>query len=167
MNGRRFARFACLFALWLGGLYAVLQIPFVQAFVRDPYSAAQVASTAAVLRILGVAASVDGLVLRAPGFDMRITNELLGGCNGLNVVVILIAAVAAYPAPIRHRLVGIAVGAAVLFIVNVVRLVSLYFVGAHAPGLEEMMHLYVWQVLLIAVTGFIWFQWAERVPGPE
>jgi len=54
------------------------------------------------------------------------------------------------------------VGVSVLFVVNVVRLVSLYYVGVHWPSALDVVHQVVWQSLVIAIVVAMWLLWAGR-----
>jgi exosortase family protein XrtM len=106
-------------------------------------------------------AVADGSRVASPrgGIDIK------RGCEGFEVVIILFAALIAYPAPIRWRLAGIAAGMAGIYVVNLVRIVSLYFVFVHAPERFDFAHLFLWQSLIIlAAAGYflLWIHLQQR-----
>jgi archaeosortase B (VPXXXP-CTERM-specific) len=84
-------------------------------------------------------------------------------CTAFALVFLYGAAVLAYPATWRQRVVGLAVGIPALFALNLIRLVTLAWVGLHIPERFEAVHLYWWQGFLIAFTGLGWFAWARFV----
>ena len=59
------------------------------------------------------------------------------GCNGVNVVILLWAAILAYPANLKWKLTGLAGGLAAIQILNLFRLISLYYLGQYSPPLFE------------------------------
>ena len=53
--------------------------------------------------------------------------EIRDGCNGVNVVILLWAAILAYPSNWRWKVTGLAAGLAAIQFLNLFRLISLYF----------------------------------------
>jgi len=70
----------------------------------------------------------------------------------MDVKTLFVAAVLAWPAPWRRRLAAAASGVALLFVVNVIRISSLYFVGLHLPSAFETIHLELWPIVMIAIA---------------
>lgn len=87
------------------------------------------------------------------------------GCTATLVMATYAAAVIAYPTDRRSRAWGVAAGAAALFVVNLLRLVSLGWVGLHARASFDAVHMYWWQVFYVAGTGVLWFAWAWWTSG--
>ena len=44
---------------------------------------------------------------------------------------------------------------------NLFRIVSLFFVGAYFPKVFHMVHVDGWQALFILITLFLWIAWAR------
>lgn len=113
-----------------------------------------------LIQLCGGAVIRQGAILSAPtrGFAM----EILNGCNGVNVVVLLCAAIIAYPAKWKWRLIGLAGGIAAVQGFNFVRLISLFYLGQHNKPLFDFAHLYLWETLILldAVVVFGW--WSRR-----
>ena len=87
-------------------------------------------------------------------------------CTGLSLVALLVAFVLAYPASSRARLAGLAWGALVLFVANIVRLVSCAYVMRYRPEWFAATHEYVWQIGLVGLTFALLVVWARGV-SPE
>jgi exosortase/archaeosortase family protein len=66
--------------------------------------------------------------------------NVLNGCEGLELVFLLIAAFAAYPLPWRRRILGMAMGIAVAYIANQGRLVALWYAYVHDRQLFGVLH---------------------------
>jgi exosortase/archaeosortase family protein len=79
------------------------------------------------------------------------------------------AAVLALPAVWWRKAAALVAGLAALVAFNVVRLVSLYYVGVYLPAQFEVMHIDVWPVLMIAFTVldfYVCTRWLDREPAP-
>jgi exosortase H (IPTLxxWG-CTERM-specific) len=85
------------------------------------------------------------------------------GCNGLEAVIILIAAVVAFPARWHHKLVGLLAGFLAIQALNLVRIISLFYLGQHSMIWFEWFHLYLWQALIILDAVFVWLIWLRWV----
>lgn len=154
-------QFSAGFAGLLALFYALTLTPWYTAWFRI-YLRATVATAHALLHLLGQATTVSGTVISSAAC----TVDVRRGCDGLEPVALFAAAVLAVPlVGVRGKLWGIAAGVASLLALNQVRIVSLYFIGAHWPGLFELMHVEVWQVVFILlgiVLWVCWVQWALR-----
>lgn len=99
----------------------------------------------------------------------RVTLDIMKGCEGFEVMVILVAAMLAYPAPWGKRAAGLVAGCALLYILNVVRLVCLYVVARYRPALFDALHVVFWQSLLVCLGALMflaWVRWIHRPPRP-
>lgn len=88
---------------------------------------------------------------------------IIDECTAVVLILIYLAAVLAYPATARQRAIGLAIGVPSLFLLNLVRLVTLAWIGLHAPNLFEAIHVFWWQAFLIGITGLGWFCWARFI----
>jgi exosortase H (IPTLxxWG-CTERM-specific) len=91
---------------------------------------------------------------------------ILAGCNGIEAMIVLAAAMLAYPAPLKHRLAGIAVGIIAIQALNLVRIVSLFYIGQWNREVFEWAHLYAWQVLIMLDALIVWLLWLRALPRP-
>ena len=81
-----------------------------------------------------------------------------------------IFAVLAWPIPVTRarRATGLIVGSLLLLLLNLVRIMSLYYTGIYFPGAFEIMHIDVWQpafIVLAVLIWVFWLQWASRIPA--
>ena len=89
--------------------------------------------------------------------------EIRSNCNAIYEVGLYTAAVWAFPASWRERLIGTLVGAAILYVVNIVRIASLLAVGLLQPAWFETSHLYAWQAVFLVVVATCWIAWVSRI----
>jgi len=111
-----------------------------------------------VLNLFGEGATVSKQVLASPRFSVAIFN----GCNGLEAILVFVCGVVAFPAPWRRKLTGILLGFLAIQVFNVVRVVSLFYVGALRPQWFSVSHVFVWQSLVILFGVVLWLVWVHR-----
>ncbi|MBC2717702.1 MAG: archaeosortase/exosortase family protein [Desulfobacteraceae bacterium] len=85
--------------------------------------------------------------------------KIARGCEGIEGVIILIAAILAFPAGIKSKLFGIIGGIFVLYILNLFRIAGLYYTLKYKPALFDMMHVYVGQTLIILIAFLYFIAW--------
>ncbi len=86
------------------------------------------------------------------------------GCNGVEATIVLIAAMLAFPAPWREKLVGLAAGIVAVQGLNLVRVISLFYLGQWNLQVFEWAHLYVWQALIMLDVLVVWLIWVRLLP---
>jgi exosortase H (IPTLxxWG-CTERM-specific) len=94
------------------------------------------------------------------GFGVRIER----GCNGVEALIILFAAIFAFPAPLKNKLVGFAIGFFAIQALNLVRIISLFYLGQWNQVAFEWFHLYLWQALIILDALVVWLVWLRTLP---
>lgn len=112
-----------------------------------------------VLMALGQGTHVSDVTIQAPTFAIAIRR----GCDAIEPTWLLCAAILAFPALLVRKLVGISIGIISLQLLNLVRIVSLFFIGSHFPTLFPTAHLEIWPMIfiLMAISLFIgWRGWA-------
>jgi len=114
--------------------------------------------TVSVLSLLGNPIRVSGTMISSPSYSM----EVVTACTGLFVTTIFLSAVIAYPSRLQAKLIGVLAGVPAIFLLNVVRLVSLFYIGRYLPKFADRAHLLVWQSLVILLTLVLWLFWVER-----
>lgn len=141
------------------GVFLLLQ-PFLLAigFVRwaNEVTAQLLALT---LTLLGNPSSALGTLVRSELFSLEIIFE----CTAILPIVLFAAAVAATPTAKRAKLWALGWGLPTIVLFNLVRLVSLVYIGRLAPKAFEIVHLLIWQPFIILFALALWLLWLERV----
>jgi exosortase H (IPTLxxWG-CTERM-specific) len=142
--------------------YIIVTSDPVNDHVIVPFTELIVRTTAAILRGIHEPIVVVGTVIRTSRFALDVRN----GCNAVEAMMLLAAAMIAFPATLRSRLAGLLVASVAIQIVNVIRVSSLVWLGEHHRGAFDVMHVAVWQtiVILAAVTMFVFWslKFAEK-----
>jgi exosortase H (IPTLxxWG-CTERM-specific) len=157
-------RFLLIFAISLAVLFGLLlappSVPAVDRFTRG-----LVTVSAAVIRLFGGHAVADGDLLQDPFTRFRI--QMAYGCNGAHVTILLWAAVLAFPATWKQKAMGLLAGTSAIHAVNLVRFISLFYVGIYNRSWFDFAHLYLWESLMMIDTLVIFWTWAHFVRKSE
>jgi exosortase H (IPTLxxWG-CTERM-specific) len=167
-------RFASMFMLLLGVLFFLNVLGPVQQHVILPFTSGLAWVCVELVHLFDASVTSSGNIISAPsGWAVQI----VAGCNGVEAVIILASALFAFPAPWKHRFVGLALGFLAIQGLNIVRIISLFYIGlwernACVQGVEchsvwfEWFHLYLWQALIILDALIVWLIWLRYLPRP-
>ncbi len=90
--------------------------------------------------------------------------DISKGCEGFEVMILLVSVMAVYPMRLRHKLTGIVLGCILVYGLNIIRIVSLYYLYMYASDIFELFHLLVWQAIIILIAWVYFMIWIDR-PG--
>ncbi len=159
-TNRREIRFLVLFALILGASFSLISLNWVNDHVIEPFTGGIATASASSLNLLGQGVTQKGSLIQAPRFSVNIKN----GCNGVEAMLIFLAAVLAFPAPWKSKLAGLALGTVAIQAINLVRVVALYLTGVYFPKVFNASHTVIWQTVVILASVLLWIYWANRLP---
>lgn len=158
---RRELGFLILFVLILGASFTLISWNPVNDRVIEPFTAAIARAGGATLNLLGQQTTMNGTVIRSERFAVNIRN----GCNGVEAMLIYFAAVLAFPATWKSRLLGVGLGFVAIQLVNLIRVVALFLTGVYLPKLFDSSHTVIWQTVVILSGVLLWILWANRFAG--
>jgi exosortase H (IPTLxxWG-CTERM-specific) len=158
-------RFVITFVACLLLLFTAELLQPVQDHVIVPFTSGLAHVSVWLMRLFdsSVIAQNDAIVdaLRGGGI------QIVAGCNGVEAVLILVSAVLAFPAPWKHKLIGIGLGFVAIQTLNLVRIISLYYLQRWNQVWFEWFHLYLWQALIVLDALVFWLIWLRWLPRPE
>ena len=155
--------FLVVFAVLVVGGFTLLSVHWVNDHLVEPFTAWVARASGWLLAALGQEIVRDGTILRSPDFAVNIEN----GCNGLETMLIFLAAVLAFPARWSARLSGLALGIVAIQAVNLVRVAALFLTGAYFPSFFDTSHTVVWQTVVILSGVLLWLLWAATLARPR
>jgi exosortase H (IPTLxxWG-CTERM-specific) len=156
-------RFIVLFLIYLFALFALELVQPVDEHVILPFTAGIAKVSVWLVSLFDSHAIAIGKELHSTTNGFAISIER--GCNGVEAVIILVSAMLAFPAPWKHRLVGIGLGFVAIQALNLVRIISLFYLGQWNRTWFDWFHLYLWQALIVldALVAFlIWLRYLPR-----
>jgi exosortase/archaeosortase family protein len=145
---RRFLiRFAALAVVLLGVYYFPYGDGSLVGRCLDHYLHAYAVVSAGVLRIFEPNIQVVHTQIIGH-YSLRIIKT----CDAMDVSTLFVSAIVAWPSGWRNRLMAAVAGVALLFVFNVARICTLYFVGMRSPSWFEIVHLELWPIVLLVVA---------------
>lgn len=140
-------RFALIFTALLIGLFTLELLDPVQAAVIQPFTGWLADISAAIMMPLDEHVRASGRVIRHTETGFAVSIE--AGCNGVEAAIVLIAGVLAFPAKPGRKLVAIALGFLAIQVMNILRIITLFYLGQWNLDLFTFTHLYLWPVLIM------------------
>ena len=163
------SKFLLIFITCLMVLFTVELLNPVQAAVIQPFTAFLAWIAASVVLPFDDSVISSGRILRdsASGFAVSIE----AGCNGVEASIVLFAGVLAFPATWRQRTAAITLGFLAIQLLNILRIVSLFYLGQWNFDIFEWTHLYLWPVRImldVLLVFALYLRWLSRSdPSPE
>jgi len=155
-------RFFLLFVVVLAVLFGLELTPWVQDWLIIPWTNALASISTWIVTLFDGNVSAAGKVMRSTANGFAVSIE--AGCNGVEATLVLLAAMLAFPAPWRYKIVGVVAGVLAVQLLNILRVISLFYLGQWSYDVFEWAHLYVWQALIMLDVLVVWLIWVRRVP---
>jgi exosortase H (IPTLxxWG-CTERM-specific) len=155
-------RFFIVFLSIQAVLFTAELTPPGQHYLVQPFTAGLASVSAALISATGREIDSVGRAIydASSGYGV----EIAAGCNGIEAMILFLAVILAFPAPWRHRVAGIAVGFVAIQGLNLLRIVSLFFLGIYHPVAFEWAHLYLWQALIMLDVVLVFLLWIRTLP---
>jgi exosortase H (IPTLxxWG-CTERM-specific) len=155
-------RFFILFVVLQAVLFGAELTPWVQEWFVIPWTNQLAAISAGLVTLFDPNVISAGKVLRSTTNGFAVSIE--AGCNGVEATIVLLAAVLAFPAPWKNKVIGLIGGIIAVQGLNVVRVISLFYLGQWSFTAFEWAHLYVWQALIMLDVLVVWLVWVRTLP---
>ena len=92
------------------------------------------------------------------------------GCNGVEATIVLVAAIVAFPSPWPGKLVAILLGFLAIQVMNIARIISLFYLGDWNMEIFTWVHLYLWPVLImidVLLVFILYLRYLSRRDGGD
>jgi exosortase H (IPTLxxWG-CTERM-specific) len=153
-------RFVLKFGILMILFYGLLATPYFDQALYS-YLVANAWLSNALLDALGQNTHVSGITIQSPQFAVTIER----GCDAVEPTWLFCAAIFSFRAPLTRKLLGIVAGIVLLQVLNLVRIVNLFWIGMHWPNIFNSAHMEIWPTAFIiaAIVLFIgWIEWSGK-----
>ena len=155
-------KFLVVFLALLAISFCVELTPPAQAWLVNPWTDTVARVSGALMRMFDGSIIASGNVIGSRDGAFAVSIE--AGCNGVEATLVLVAAMLAFPASWKHRLRGIVIGFVAVQALNILRVVSLFYLGEWNRSAFEWAHLYIWQALIMLDVLIVWVIWVRFSP---
>lgn len=160
-------RFIAVFLGVLITLFTIEMLNPVQEHVIVPFTSWLASLSAALITPFDDTVVAYGKVLQFKDTGFAVSIE--AGCNGVEATIVLIAAVLAFPATWRQRLAAITLGFLAVQAMNILRIISLFYLGDWDLDIFSWVHLYLWPTLImldVLVVFILYLRYLSQ-PAPD
>lgn len=160
-------RFVIIFVV----LYLVLNVLYgfwIRSYGNypDPATKAVTHQTSAVLNLLGEQtttmprpATPSVSILK----DNRSALNVYEGCNSINVMIVFVSFILAFGGAGRKMAWFIPLGIVLIYMVNLIRVIGLYYVAEHWHDYFYYIHKYAFTAFIYVFVLILWWWWIERI----
>jgi len=155
-------RFSVLFITLIVGLFLLEIYEPVRQSVVLPFTSLIADFCSWLIQIFDPNVIAEGDIIRN-----KITYEgiqIAPGCNGVEAMIILFAAITAFPSSIFYKIKGLLWGFLAIQLLNSVRIISLFYLLQWDKNWFDWFHLYLWQALIILDALVVWLIWLRYLP---
>ncbi|MFM2317481.1 MAG: exosortase [Pseudomonadota bacterium] len=155
-------RFLIVFMLAQAGLFGLEMLQPVQQQLILPWTALLADLSGWFMSFFDSQVLTSGKVIShsLTGFAVSIEP----GCNGVEAMIVLLAAIGAFPAPWLYKLKGLLWGFVAIQGLNLLRIISLFYLGQWSRELFDWAHLYIWQALIMLDALVVFLIWIRYLP---
>ncbi len=147
----------------MGVFYAITAIPAVSQGAIPAYMRLNARASTLIINVFGEDAKNKGTLVSSSRFSV----DILHGCDAIAPTMLFVSAVLAFPASMVSKVPGVLLGALILAMLNLTRIVALFFTGIYYPSAFEAMHVDVWQPAFILFALTLWVAWAWRATASK
>ena len=151
------------FVVLMAAFYGITVIPYLNKKVLPQLQSLNARASAGVLNVFREGASAYDTTISSRRYSVNIAH----GCDAIEPIGLFLAAVLAFPTALRAKIPGLLIGIALLMLMNLVRIVSLFYTGVYWPAAFDTMHIDVWQPAFIVFSLFFWVTWALWATKPR
>lgn len=149
-----------IFILVLLVLFTLELLGPIQQWIVQPFTQGLASVSAFLVQLFDSTATSEGIIIRSLSNGAAVAIQ--PGCNGIEAMICLTAAILAYPATWSERLIGLLIGYLAIQAMNIVRIISLFYLLQWNEQWFEWFHLYVWQALIfldVLIVFVLWIRW--------
>ena len=150
-------RYIVIFVITLVVLFAAELTAPVQAAVIVPFTTFIAKISAGMMSFFDGSVISFGKVIQNKENGFAVSIE--AGCNGVEAVIVLAAAVLGFPATWVQKLGALVFGFFAIQIMNLARIITLFYLGQWNFGVFEWFHLYIWPVLIMIDVLLVFWLW--------
>jgi exosortase H (IPTLxxWG-CTERM-specific) len=148
-------RFLLVFLGIVAAYYLLTMVPWVDRNLVYPVLELTAQASASAIRWTGEAVTTQGVMIQGKTFAVAIRR----GCDPLDPMALFAAAILAFSGPWKRKAVGLVAGSITLFALNLLRIVSLYWLGQGHSRLFEAVHQEIWPAFFILCALGLWGLW--------
>jgi len=90
------------------------------------------------------------------------TLSIVRGCDGAGATFLLMAAILAFSAPMKNKLLGLVGSIILIYIINQIRLIGLYYIIVYEYDWFQIVHTYLAPSIIIIINCIFFLWWLKK-----
>lgn len=134
--------------------------------IADPATWEVTKESSWILNQMGYQTTAQNHTIKATVLLVNDGRAVLGvyeGCNGINVFIVYIAFLIGMGPMNREKIVMVALGSLSIHLLNLGRIVGLFWVALNRPESFYMVHKYIFTAVLYLAVFILWMVWLYRM----
>jgi exosortase/archaeosortase family protein len=152
-------RTAGIFIACTGILWAMINISFFITYLIEPFSLILAGIVTTILQLLRQPVYQMGSFINSPMINLEITPA----CTGIYQIIVLIGGLIASSSSGRERTRGIVTGSIVLMLLNIFRIVSIYYCALILSQWVPFIHGVFWEGVMVLFVPLFWIYWVSKI----
>jgi len=98
------------------------------------------------------------------------TRTIIGvyeGCNSINVIIVFLSFLFAFVGTLKRTLIFMGFGTAMIYLMNLLRILLLYEVAVHFPKNLYFFHKYLFTAIIYGAVFILWYFWIKQATPNE
>lgn len=153
-------RFLLLFMaifLCIDSCYFLFGEAFLQTFIASVITAKPIAS------IINLITPAEQMIHKANVvFSKHVSFSVVGGCDGVESILIIVSALCAYKMRLKDKLIGMLLGVMFIYSLNIMRIIGLYYTARHNRPFFHIAHTYLGQTFIIVMACIFFMFWISK-----
>lgn len=158
-------RFFVVFFVTLVSLFSARMLNWTAEHITVPFTKGLAWVSAHIMMLFDGDVHSEGIVIESLSSGKAVM--IAPGCDGIEAIIILVAGIAAFPAPWRYKLKGLMYGFLAIQGMNLIRIISLFYLLQWNRVWFDWFHLYLWQALIVLDALAVFLIWLRYAPKPK
>ena len=90
-----------------------------------------------------------------------------GPCNGLTLIFLFAVFIIAYPGALKNKLWYIPLGALIIHLSNIFRIISLSLIALYSPKSLAFNHTYTFTFIVYTIVFSLWMLWVNKISNKK
>jgi len=158
-------KFLVYFTLTLSALFSIEKLNTTREHLIIPFTEYIAQISAWIIHFFDAQVITQGIIIQSLSNGFAVSIE--SGCNGVEALIVLASAILVFPSQWRHKLYGISIGFCAVQLLNIIRIISLFYLGQWDQDVFEWAHLYIWEALIMLDVLVVFLFWLKQLPHIE
>ncbi len=95
-------------------------------------------------------------------YHHKVVGRIIEGCNAISVIILFVSFIVAFSGKLKPTLLYIFVGSALIYLLNILRIVLLVVLVYNYPTEEHLLHGVLFPLIIYGIVFILWVIWVNK-----